>query len=200
MSEQSTTTTVTSDFHFRTKDGYKRPTVSVEYPAPNAAGIVEMLQSDDTKLVSMIVESTQNILHNHIRGYVDADLDFDQAKLQELVDAGKINLETIAHIPKADRNTLTKEDLENFAADYIRIMPEVTGKTEAQVATAAGLFVDKFKKVAGDNQVLEILQTQLGLFVDSAPEEVVETHQQVINWAANKLDELLSIKVTADAL
>lgn len=196
----STQTRVASDFHFRTKNGYKRPTVAVEYDAPTAEGIVELLHSDDQKVVSLITDTVQDLLKNHIRSFVDNDLDFDQSSLDKLVEEGKVSIPFIAHIPKADRNVLSKEDLEQFAQDYIAVMPELTGKEEARVKAAATLFVERFKRAAGDNDVLKVLQDQLSIFVEGAPEEVVERNERVITWASNKLDELLSIKVTADAL
>lgn len=193
-------TNVASEFHFRTKKGYKRPTVSVEYPAPDADGIKALLDSDDPKVVNLVTETVQDLLKNHIRSYVDNDLDFDQEKLDKLIEEGKISIPHIAHIPKADRNVLSKDDLEQFAQDYIEIMPELTGKDEARVKAAATLFVERFKRAAGDNDVLKVLQDQLSTFVEGAPEDVVERNERVITWASNKLDELLSIKVTADAL
>lgn len=196
----STMTRIENNFNFRTKKGYKRPTVSVEYDAPNSEGIVALLQGEDAKVVELIVDNVQGILQNHIRSYVDQDLDFSQESLDKLVEEGKVSLEYIAHIPKADRNVLSKEDLETFAQDYIEIMPGITGKDEARVQSAATLFVERFKRAAGDNQVLEILRDQLSVFAENAPEEVLERNERVIVWAAGKLDELLAIKVTADAL
>lgn len=193
-------TRVSTDFHFRTKDGYKRPTVSVEYDAPDAGGIAELLHGDDPKVISLITDSVHSILQNHLRSFVDSDLEFSQETLDKLVEEGKVSLEHIAHIPKADRSVLSKEDLETFAKDYIAIMPELTGKEESRVQAAATLFVERFKRAAGDNQVLEVLKEQLSIFVDGAPDDVVERNERVISWAVNKLDELLSIKVTADAL
>lgn len=196
----STMTRVENNFNFRTKNGYKRPTVSVEYDAPNAEGIVALLQGDDPKVTEMIVDNVQGILQNHIRSYVDQDLDFGQEQLDALVEQGKVSLEYVAHIPKADRNVLSKEDLEQFAQDYIAVMPELTGKEPERVQAAATLFVERFKRAAGDNNVLNILRQQLDVFVDGAGEEVLQRNERVITWAAGKLDELLAIKVTADAL
>ena len=202
MNDQVTPTTerVTSNYHFRTKDGYKRPSVEVEYDAPTAGGIIEILQAGDKKVVDLITETVQGIMTSHIKGYVDEDTEFDQAKLEELVAEGKVSLEHIASIPKADRNVMSKEDLEQFAKDYIAIMPGLTNKDEARVKAAATLFVERFKRAAGDEAVLAILQEQLAIFVEGAPEEIAQRNDKVLNWAVAKLDELLSVKITADAL
>lgn len=190
--------TVTLDFHFRTKDGYKRPSVSVSMEALTVEQVANYL--NDEKVGALIIDTLTGVISSHVRGYVESDLDFDQAKFDELVAKGETTLEFIASIPKADRNVLSKEDLESFAKDYIQYMPEITGKEVSRVQAAAALFVERFKRAAGDNNVLEILQEQLSIFVDNAPAEVLENHQRVITWAMSKLEELLSIKITADAL
>lgn len=194
------TTRIQTDFNFRTKDGIKRPTVTVEYDVPNIEGIAELLTSEDPKVVSLVTEAVQGLLTSHIRGYVDADQDFDQAKLDALVADGKISISAIANLPKSERSMLTKEDLEAFARDYIAIMPGVTGKSVERVTAAASLFIERYKRAAGDNQVLAVLQEQLAVFVDAADQEVIERHARAIEFLSNKVAELLSIKVTADAL
>lgn len=194
------TTRIQTDFNFRTKDGIKRPTVTVEYDVPNIEGIAELLTSEDPKVVSLVTEAVQGLLTSHIRGYIDADQDFDQAKLDALVADGKISISAIANLPKSERSMLTKEDLEAFARDYIAIMPGVTGKSVERVTAAASLFIERYKRAAGDNQVLAVLQEQLAVFVDAADQEVIERHARAIEFLSNKVAELLSIKVTADAL
>ena len=196
----STISRVATDFNFRTKNGLKRPTVTVEYDAPSAEGVMELLGSDDPKVVSLVTETIQGLLTGYVRGFVDNDADFDQAKLDQLVAEGKISIEAIANLPKSERSMLTKEDLEAFATDYLAIMPEVTGKSAERVAAAAGLFIERFKRCAGDNDVLSVLQDQLAVFVEAASPEVCEKHDRAINFLATKVAELLSVKVTADAL
>ena len=191
---------ITNDFHFRTKDGYKRPSVSVEFNAPNATGIMQLVASDDVKVVAFVEDLVTGALNAHIKGFIEADLEFNQDSLELLVNEGKVSIEHIAHIPKADRTSLTKEDLETFAADYIAVMPELAGKELARVQGAASLFVERFKRAAGDPDVLGLLQQQLAIFVDGVNAEMLERNHRVITWAATKLEELLSIKITADAL
>lgn len=191
-----------SSFSFRTQKetGYKRPTVVVAYDVPNAAGIVELLQSDDQKVVTLVTDTVQGLITSYVRSFVDADPEFDQAKLDELVAKGLINLQTIANLPKSERNTISKDDLEQFAKDYVEIMPGVTGKEKSRVELAASMFVQRYKPVAGKKDVLETLAGQLGIFVENASEEVMERNAKVVNYLADKAQELLSIDVTADAL
>ena len=80
------------------------------------------------------------------------------------------------------------------------VMPEATGKSAEKVAAAASLFIERYKRVTGDNAVLTVLRDQLGLFIENATAEMLETHERAISYLATKVEELLSIKVTADAL
>lgn len=193
-------TTVTTQYHFRTKDGYKRPSVEVEYVGPNAEGIVDLLRSGDKQVEDMIVDTVHGLVSSYIKGFVDDDLDFCQETLDALVADGKISLVSIAHIPKADRNVMSKEDLETFAKDYIAVMPEVTGLSLVKIQAAASLYLERFKRASGDHEVLNIIKEQLNVFVEAADNEVIAKNERVISWAIAKLDELLSLKITADAL
>lgn len=196
----STTKRVEQTFNFRTKDGIKRQPVSVEYASPNAAGLIQLLQSEDAKTIAYLEDLASSALGSHIRTFVDADENFNQEVLEALVAEGKISLEALANLPKSERNTLTKEQLEDFARDYVVIMPEVTGKDVKRVQLAAGLFVERLKRAAGDSNLLAVLTEQLGVFVEHAPEEMLAKHERVCEYLAQKLDELSSLKITADAL
>lgn len=192
--------TAETDFNFRTKDGIKRPTVTIVHEVPSAEELASLLVSGDKKVVDLLASAANAIIIGHIRGYVDADADFDQAKYDALASDGKFTIEAIASLPKSERSMLTKEDLEAFAKDYIAVMPGATGKSVEKVTAAASLFVERYRRVAGDNAVLAVLQDQLSTFVDAAGEEVLAKHERAITFLVNKVEELLSVKVTADAL
>lgn len=191
---------VQQDFNFRTKDGYKRPTVSVELFVPTAAGLIALLQSEDQKVIELLEGLAADALISHVRTFVDSNDSFDQEALNKLIEEGQISLEAIANLPKSERNTISKEMLEEFAKDYIAVMPGITGKDVKKVQVAAGLIIERFKRVAGDNGILAVLQEQVGVFVEGAGDELVAKHERVLSYLATKLEELLSVKVTADAL
>lgn len=200
MSEVQTSRVGELTFNFRTKDGLKRNSVNIEAILPTAAGLIEVLGSEDNKQKELIVDLVASAISSHIRGYVENDLDFNQEAYNALLADGKVDLAFLANLPKSERNTISKENLEDFAKDYIAIMPEVTGKDVKRITSAAGLFVERFKRVAGDNAVLAVLQQQLEVFVEHAPEDVTAKHERVISYLADKLTELQEIRVTADAL
>lgn len=198
MSEQHKL--IQQDFNFRTKDNYKRPTVSVELYVPTKDGLIALLQGEDQKVVELIESLAADTLLAHVRSFVDSDNDFSQETLNALIEAGEISLERIANLPKSERNTISKEMLEEFAKDYISVMPQLTGADVKKVQVAAGLFIERFKRVAGDNEVLAVLQARLGTFIEGAGDDIVGKHERVLAYLATKLEELLSVKVTADAL
>lgn len=192
-----------TEFGFRTnkETGAKRPSVEVEYPILTKEGIVNALNSEDPNVVKNVMETVNGVIFtSYVRGLVDADSEFDQTKIDALIADGKLSIDFLSNIPRSERNVLSKEDLEKLAVDYVKLMPEITGKSVERVKGAASLFIEKFKKVAGDNAVLTILQDQLMVFVDKAPQEVVETHMKALDFLTKKLEELLEVKITADAL
>lgn len=198
----SNVTKLKASYNFRTqKDtNYKRPQVVVEFDVPTAEGLVVLLQGDDEKVRNLLTDTIANLLTSHVRTYVDDDLEFDQAKLDALVAEGKISLEAIANLPKSERNSIGKEDLEQFRTDYVEFMPAITGKDIDKVKLAAEMMVQRFKPVAGKQDVLEVLAGQLAVFADKAPEEAVERNLRVISYLADKAQELMSVDITAEAL
>lgn len=197
----SEVTLIEKDFSFRqNKEGYKRPTVTLQIGVPSLEGVATLLASEDPKVTGLVVSLVQDTLTGYVRKFVEDDQDFDQAKFDALVAEGKISIEAIANLPRSERNTIGKEDLEEFAKDYVAYMPQITGKDVKKVQMAAGLFIERFKRVAGDNSILTVLQEQLGVFVEGVSEEVLAKNERVVTYLSSKLEELLSLEVTADAL
>lgn len=194
-------TRIESDFSYRkNKDDYKRPTVTVSYDAPNAGEIATLLQENaDVKVTNLITDAVQGLLTSYVRTFVDADTEFDQAKLDALIAEGKISLSAIANLPASERNTTSKDDLEAFSKSYIEVMHAHTDKDLKKIQAAAGLFVERFRRVAGDNEILAILQGQLEQYVEFAGDALAE-HEKAVTYLSTKLAELLSIKVTAAEL
>lgn len=192
---------IEKDFAFRKNaEGYKRPTVTLAIAVPSLAGLATLVTSEDPKVQDLLLGLVQDTITGYVRSFVEGDVDFDQAKFDALVAEGKISIEAIANLPRSERNTIGKEDLEEFAKDYVALMPAITNKDTKKVQMAAGLFIERFKRVAGDNNILKVLQTQLGAFAEGVPEEVLAKHERVVTYLASKLEELLGLEVSADAL
>lgn len=192
-------------FSFRTnKDtGEKRPTVEIVAEVPSKEGIVELLQSTDPTdkaAQELVMDAVVGVITPHIRSYVENDLEFSQERYDELLASGKVSLEYIANLPKAERNVLSKEDLEAFATDYVDLMPAISGKEISRVQLTAQVVVGRFKRIAGDPAAISVVKNNLMQFIEGAPEEVVNAHSKVLTWALAKLDELAEMQVNASAL
>lgn len=192
-------------FAFRTnkETGVKRPTVEVEAEVPSKDGLVELLTSEDpadAKVQELVIEGVISTLQSHIRSYVDEDKDFDQEAYNRLLEQGKVDLHYIANMPRAERNVLSKDDLEAFAADYIEVMPEITGKEVSRVRLTAEMVVERFKRITGDPEAVKVVKNNIVTFIENAPEAMVETHGRVLTWALNKLETLGEVQVSADDL
>jgi len=200
--KMSNTTVISVNFGFRkSKDSeYKRPNVQLDVPVPSKEGIIAALSSEDPKVRDLVFDAVHGVITSHLRSYVDNDVDFSQETCDALAEKGELSLSYIANIPKADRNVMSKEDLESFASDYIEVMPQITGKDKARVSAAAQLIVERFKRAAGDEGVLKILQDQLVTFAENAPEEMVSRNERALTWAINKVESLMEVQVSADAL
>lgn|SRR5690606_2440260 len=188
----------TFSFRMNKETGVKRPSVTLTMLVPTAAGIIEALQSNDEKVISLIEDQVAAVVIGQVRQHVDGDLEYNQEKYE--ANLQKFTIETIANLPRAERNVVSKDDLESFASKYIELMPEISGKELARVQTAAAMFVEKFNRVKGDDQALQILQQQLALFVEKVDDAIVQEHERTISYLVGKLEELLSVKVSADVL
>lgn len=200
MSIQTTAQSV--EFKFRAKNKGTdqetlRPTLTLDVPLPTRTGIITALQEGGEKVQEMLVSAVQDIVIAYTRSFVDEDLEFDQAKLDAM--AEQLDIEAIANLPRSTRSRVTKADIEAFVVDYLAIMPEVTGKSVEKLRMATAQFLEQFKQVAGKNDILEILNAQLELFITNADDEVTGKHERVINHLLEKLVELRKVDLTVDA-
>jgi hypothetical protein len=190
------------EFNFRkNKDGLKRETVSLVIPLPTATAIIDILNDtseDNKKTRSMVLDNVQGIVVQYVRGKVDADDNFNQESLSAVVD--ELTLDKIANLPRSDRAVITKDELTQFAASYVKLMPELTGISVKSAEIAGDIFIARIRTVVGKNDVLAKLQARLAEYVEKAPNEVVEEHANAINYLVGRLEEALNINIDADAL
>lgn len=159
-------------FHFRkvkdeaTQLETKRPTVVLPIPAPSVEGIIDILQKGG-KGLELLMEVVYGAVVEQAREYVNE-------KEEATADNFPYNIldwNTIANLPKAERRGggISKETWEDFAKDYIAVMPAVTGKTAAQVELATKVFLNKFAAVKTDKKVISLLKGQLALYIANTP-------------------------------
>lgn len=197
--------TYTHQFDFRAPKGskHRRPSLSVQFDGPSKDDVIAYLSGmdDSTKKVrELIMDKVTGVIVAYIKEYVDEDLKFNQEMLQELIDEGKISLEYIANLPPSERAAMPKDALVDFANDYLLVMPEITGKDAKRVAAAATLITERFRRAAGDDEVLQFMLSQITTFAEKAPADLVEQHELAITWCVDKLKALLALKIDKSML
>lgn len=176
-------------FNFRANKelGTKRPTVAVQINFLTVQGLVAILEAGDEKQVSLILETLQAPILEQARAQVDEN----EAITQETLDTSKLSWEYISKLEPAARRGggIPKEVWEAFTADYIEVMPAVTGKTAEQVTRAATLLGNKVSAAKTNKPVLSFLAEQLDLYFAHTPKS--EEFVDVYEFLKNKIDALV---------
>lgn len=165
-----------------------RNPVKLAIPYPSMDGIVNILEKGG-KGLELLVEAMEGIVNAAAR-----DLLYDDLTLSaDTFPVEKVSWEFIANLPKAQRRGggIAKETWENFAQDYIQVMPEATGKTVEQIANAAKILLSKLTQVRTNEPVLTLLVDQLALYTEHSPN--IEEYQECVAFLLNKANTYLNV-------
>lgn len=177
-------------FNFRENKelGTKRPSVTLPVKVLTLQGLVAILEGGDEKQVNLVLETLQTPIMEQLRAQVDAN----ETISVNTVDYDKLSWDYISKLEPAARRGggIPKETWEAFVADYIEIMPAVTGKTTEQATRAASLLGAKLGSVKGNKPVLTFLRTQLDLYYANTAK--AEEFMDCYEFLADKADALLS--------
>lgn len=198
--ELAKTAAVKYNYRANKETKVQRPSVELEVPEVTVNAVAAYLTHEDPKVVSLVLETLQGSLNSYIRGFVDADEAFDQAKLDALIAEGKIGFEALANLPRSERNTLTNEELGEFSKYYFSACQHLLGKNEAQATAAAAVFNSRVKKIAGAIPALNKIKGDLEKFLEVADEAEVSEHTKALTYLFAKIDEYLAEDITADSL
>lgn len=217
----SNPTFINKEFKYRYKKdelGNQRPSVSVFGPIPSLSEIARLcgttkdLIDEKTKQpvlqdgkpvqvpsneAELILEAIYAVVNAQVRDLVNSDEKADQDNLKW----AEATFEYIANMPASARRGagIPKEQWEEFAKNYVEIMPAVTGKTKEQCTQAAQVFVRKFRDAAGNLPVVEKLQTYLAVYAE-APGNRAEEFQDIIEFLVKKSTDMLAEKDKVAAL
>lgn len=166
----------------------QRPTVELELPLISVEGAIEAFNAGDRQL-ALIIETMRDLQIARAREIINEKEDISAENFP--YDA--LSWKAIANMPKAERRGggISKETWEEFAKDYIAVMPGVTGKDVEKVANAARICLNKFNSCKTNRPVIRMLKDQLGLYVINSPN--AETFQDCVEFLINKADALLNI-------
>jgi hypothetical protein len=163
----------------------KRATIETKIPVPSIEGIIEILEKGG-KGLELLQEAVADIVFQRAR-----EILADDEKLTE-VPLDQLGWEVIANLPQAERKGrgIPKEIWEEFAKDYVAVMPAVTGKTAEQVGNAAKILLNKFAQVKTNKPVISLLKAQLALYLNSS--QNAEQFQGCVEFLINKAEALLN--------
>lgn len=143
----------------------KREALELPIPCPSVAGIVEILEGGG-KGLELLMDAVEGIVISTARAMISEDTSINATNL----DVDKLSWEFIANMPKAERSGggIAKEVWDDFGVDYVKTMPEPTGKTVDQVTKASKLLVGKLSAVKTNIPVLELLVEQLTIYLTNS--------------------------------
>lgn len=180
-------------FSFKTdkETGFKRPTVELRLPVLSVEGIVDILENGNErpKELELLLEVLADSVYNQARTIVNDN----ESISQENFPLDQVTWSFIANMPKAERRGggISKETWEEFAKDYTEVMPGATGKKPEQVGLAAKLLTLKFAPVKTQKPVIQMLQSQLGIYVNVS--QKVEEFAECIEFLNKKAETLLNM-------
>ena len=166
----------------------QRPTVELELPLITVEGAIAAFNAGDKQL-ELIIETMRDIQIARAREIINEKEDITT----ETFPYAQLSWEAIANLPKAERRGggISKETWEEFAKDYIAVMPGVTGKDVEKITNAAKIFLNKFNAIKTNKPVIKMLKDQLGLYITNSPN--AETYADCVEFLTNKAQALLDI-------
>lgn len=166
----------------------KRPSVELYIPTPSVEGIISIIETGG-KGLDLLLEAAGDIVIARAREIINEREGIDQSTFP----MDSLTWESIANLPKAERRGggIAKELWEEFAKDYIAVMPSVTGKSTEQVTNAAKLYIAKFNPVKTNKPVLRVLKEQLGMYLEHSPN--AGDYSECVEFLTNKADNLLNM-------
>jgi len=151
----------------------KKAPVILTLPLLTGEGLVAAM--NDEKVFNVVLDTVNDLIREAARKQVN-DEDAPVTK-QEQLKVDLLNIVYIANQPKSARGGgISQETWADFEADYINIMPELTGKEITRVKKAAAIFVKRLAPVGNDKPTLKVLQDYLSLWYanTSLQEELAE--------------------------
>lgn len=185
-------------FHFKTvKDKEsgietKRPTIEIKLPIPSVEGIIAILEAGGKQL-----ELLQSAVSDIVVAQARSLLSDNENMTADNFPYAQCTWEFVANMPEAEKRGrgIPKEVWEEFAADYIEVMPSITGKTSEQVALAAKLFLNRFQQVKTNKPVIGKLREQLAIYANNSKQ--AENFADCIKFLDDKANDLLEADETA---
>ncbi len=179
--------TVLQKFAFRFKKdklGNKRAPVELNLPVPTISGIVDILKAGGKEL-ELLNDAIYGVIKSVASEIVAENVNISQDNFP----VAQVLWSAIANMPKAERATIPQEQWDGFAADYLAVMPGLTGKTAEQVGLATQIYLKKFAMVKTNKPILSKLKEQLALYMETPN---AENFSDVLELLLRRVDAYLN--------
>ena len=182
-------------FNFREatdkETGVKTKRASVELdklPVPSVEGIIAILETGG-KALDLLLEAVQEVVVSRARDVINDS----ETVTTENFDYKQVDWNTIANLEKEDRRSgISKETWDDFAGDYVAVMPAVSGTTKEQAANAAKIFAGKFASIKSKKDVIAKLKLRLAVYAEHSPKAA--EFAECIDFLLKKADKLIQAK------
>ena len=166
---------------------YKRDPLDLPIPYPSVQGIIDILEAGGKQL-ELLLDAVESVVTQQVRAMISEDFTVNATNLR----VDKLSWDAIANMPKAERSGggIAKEVWEDFATDYIKVMPSVTGKTVEQVTRAAKLLQGKFSAVKTNIPVLDLLIEQITIYAGNSKR--ADEFAGCVEFLVDKADKLIN--------
>ena len=167
----------------------KRESLQLAIPYPSVEGIIAIMEAGGKQL-ELLINAVEDVVTAQARSLINDDSAMALNATNFPVD--KLSWEFISNIPKVTRRGggISKETWDDFCADYIEVMPSVTGKTVEQVTNAAKILGNKMNQVKTNEPVLRLLMDQLAIYAENSPN--IEDYQECVEFLQSKGDAFLN--------
>lgn len=167
----------------------KRPTVALQIPIPTAAGLIRALHTE--KNIEYVLQLVEDAIVAAARDQVSREI--NPVNTQEELDLSRLTIDYLANEPASDRKGrgIAKEVWQDFAADYIDIMPALINRPKDKVENAAKMFLQKLQPVKGNKVILGALSGYLDTWAANTPN--LDAFQECYKFLSEKLDTFLKV-------
>jgi hypothetical protein len=174
-----------------TKEKTKRPSVTIPIPSPSVEGIIAILQNgtDKPKELQLLLDAVADVVRSMARDIINEN----EGITADNFPYAKLAWEVIANMPKEERRGggIPKELWEAFVADYVLVMPGITGKTKESCELASRLIATKFASIKNSKPHLAKLKELIGIYTVQAPQ--AGEFADCIEFLNKKADRFLSM-------
>lgn len=167
----------------------KRATVELaKLPVPSVEGIVAILETGG-KALDLLLEAVSDVVISRARDVINEN----ESITSDNFDYAQCDWNVIANLEKEDRRSgISKETWEDFAVDYVEVMPAISGTTKEQSANAAKIFAGKFASIKNKKDVIAKLKLRLAMYAEHSPKAA--EFAECIDFLFKKADKLISAK------